>query len=136
MKQKRGAAADLIGAAQEILRSHAFQHDRGGDLVADTLRDLDHAVSRDKALLGIGADEAGVSDTPADLEIADAWADRSNHASPFRAWNERYRSRVMPGAVIDVEEIQPDRGLANLHLAGARIADLDPFPFQDFWPAV
>src|ERR1041384_3709667 len=42
----------------------------------------------------------------------------------------------MPGAVIDVEEIQPDRGLANLHLAGARIADLDPFPFQDFWPAV
>ena len=38
---------------------------------------------------------------------------------------------VEAGAVIDVDEVEARRFLADLHLAGSGIADLDFFPFEN-----
>src|SRR5262249_30446393 len=55
----------------------------------------------------------------------------------FGPENERKRGlRVKPGPVINVDEVESDCRLADLHLARAGIADLDPLPFEDFRPAM
>ena len=99
--------------------------------------DLDHAVGGDQPLFGIGADRPGISDAAPDLQVAHALADRGDDAGPFHARDEgKRRLWVEAGAVIDVDEVEPDRRLLDLDLAGAGLADLDLLPFEDFGPAI
>ena len=59
----------------------------------------------------------------------------STTPAPSTPGRERQRLRVEPGAVIDVDEVEARRLLAQPDLAGAGIADLDLFPLQDLGSA-
>src|SRR5258706_411311 len=57
-------------------------------------------------------------------------------ADPLVAHPRRQRDLVQPGALVDVDKIEPAGLVAHARLARARLADLDLFPFQDFGPAL
>ena len=63
---------------------------------------------------GIGPDRAGSIDDPiAGLEPLDAFADRLDRAGRFQPQARRQFHGVEPAAVIGVDEVQPDRGMAS-----------------------
>ena len=69
--EKRVATRDPVGAPQEIVRCESLQHQRGGLLVGDALRDFYEPLSRDVAHLAVGARlRRQVGDAIADPESA------------------------------------------------------------------
>src|SRR6185312_15189442 len=91
---------------------------------------------RNEPRLGIGADRrVAVSDAVADLEIGDAGAELFDDPRRLIAEHGGHRHRVDAAAIVGVDEIEADRGLANACLARAGLADLDLFPAQDFGAA-
>jgi hypothetical protein len=93
------------------------------------------SVGRDQPHLGIAADRAGIGDPVAGPEIGDAVADRFDRAGALHARDEGQGHRIEPGAVIDIDEIQPDGAMAQPDLAGARFADRDLLPLEHFGAA-
>ena len=122
------AFLDLVRAADKIPRRHALQHDRRRDPVVDAGGNLHQPVDRTQTLLGVRPHRLRIGDAIADLEFLHLRADRFDHARAFHAERERQRVRVQPAAVIDVDEVEADRGVAHQHLARAGGADLDLFP--------
>jgi hypothetical protein len=67
--------------------------------------------------------------------MLDARPDALDDPGAFDPGRERQRLRIEAGAVIDVDEVEPDRVLAESDLAGAGLADLDRLPLQDLGAA-
>src|SRR5688572_3710856 len=65
------------------------------------------------------------------LEIADPLADRLHHAGALVAGDLRQLHRVQTRALVDVDEIDPDRGMADAGLPGAGVTDLDVVVLHD-----
>ena len=119
------------------MRRHALEHDRRCRLVVDIIGDLDHTVGGDQPLFSVGSDRAGIGDAAPHLQVAHALADRSDDARRLRARNERQRRLwVVAGPVIDVDEVEADCRLPDLHLAGVGRADSDVLPFEDIRPPI
>src|SRR5690606_32248484 len=59
-----------------------------------------------------------VTDAVADLDLAHPLAHRLDAAGGLVARHEAQRQRIEPGALIGVDEIEPDRRLADARLAG------------------
>ncbi len=64
-----------------------------------------------------------------------ALTDHLHHARAFQAESTRQRQRIKAGTMISVDEIQPDRSIADSRLAFSRIADRNVFVHQYFGPA-
>ncbi len=129
VKEHHRFGAHAKGLAKEVANRHAPQHDRRRGLVADLSRQLDETVGRDEALLRVAAEDAGIGDPVADLDIDHVLADREHFPCPFRADHGRKRwQRVESRAVVDVDEIHADGALADQRLAGAGRADVDRLP--------
>jgi hypothetical protein len=62
--------------------------------------------------------------------------DRLDDPRALAAEPRRQRAGIETGALVDVDEIEPDRGLPDQHLAAARLRSHDRFPAQDLWTAV
>ena len=62
-----------------------------------------------------------IGDALADLESTDPGAERFDDARALPAETRRQRIRVQPGALVDVDEIEPDGGLADERFAPARL---------------
>ena len=93
-------------------------------------------IGRDQARFGIGTDRRrAIGDAVAGLQIGDAGADFLDHARRLAAEPARQLRRVKPGAVIDIDEVQPHRGMADAGLAGAGLAEIDLLPDQNFGAA-
>jgi hypothetical protein len=63
------------------------------------------------------------------------FTDSLDHASAFHTQTGRHGHGVQTGTVVDVNEVQTDRMMANAHFARARITDGDFYPFEVFWAA-
>ena len=75
VEEDRVAGLHREGPAQEVLRRHALQHHRGGGVVIDPVRQLDHELDVGEPLLGVVAEGDDVGDAVAGLEARDALAD-------------------------------------------------------------
>ncbi|HEY6718818.1 MAG TPA: hypothetical protein VI232_20935 [Reyranella sp.] len=109
----------------EILRRHALQHDGRGLLVAHALGHMHELLDAHEALLAVGAQHAAIGDPVALLEALHLGSDRDDHAGSLAAHCVGHLRRIEAGAGIDVDEVEADRGVLDLHLAGAGRTDLD-----------
>jgi hypothetical protein len=125
MDEQHISGLDPVSPAQQILRGHALEQQCRRHVVADAIGELDQLVGRDIAPLGIGSD-AGVhiGDALADHMIRDARAYRLDDASGFEAETCRQRQRVDALALIDVDEVEADRLMADPDFAGGRWRDV------------
>jgi hypothetical protein len=78
---------------------------------------------------------AGIGDAVAGLELGDAFANGLDDAGAFEADAGWQRQRVEPGAVIGIDEVEADRGMAHANLPRARFAQVDILPAQYLGPA-
>jgi hypothetical protein len=86
---------------------------------------------------GVAADRrAGRSDTIADREIGHAIAQRFDHANALRTQAARQLEWIETGALIDFDEVEPDRGRANPDLAGSGVGQVDIDPLDHFRPTM
>ena len=131
MDQDRLAGLHRMGAADQVPGGHALQHHRRGLLVGDPGRHRHQPVGRHDPRLAVGAERpAGISDAVAGFEPGDARPDLLDDPGRLRAEPARQWHRVEPAALIGVDVIEPDRGMADPDLARAGLADLDLLPFQ------
>ena len=86
------------------------------------------AVGGGQPLLGIGAGLALIGDAVADLEVGDAVADGGDHACPLVARDERQSAPVEAGALVGVDEVEPDRRLLRTATC--------PGPGSPTWPVL
>ena len=129
MDQHRIAGLHAIGAAQQVGGGQALQHHGGSGVESDVFREHQQAVGRDVAHLGVGG-------SIADLDLADPGADRRHHPGAFEADARLQRQRVEAGAMVDVDEIEPDCMLLDGRLAGGRRRNGKLLPDEDFRAAV
>jgi hypothetical protein len=103
-----------IGAAQQVGGGQTLQHHRRRGVEADLFRQAEQAVRRKVARLGVGAHRAaGIGDAIADRDLGHALADRLDHPGPLEADPRRQGQRVESAAMIGVDEIEADRGVAH-----------------------
>ena len=135
--QQRVALAHAIDLTQQHLRSHAFQHQCRGLAIVDAFRDAHQPLSGQHARFAVrtrGIER--VRDAVADLDLTDARPDGFDDARSLAAEHSGQRDRIQAGALVGIDEVQPDRGVPDPHLAGTGIGDLDGVPAQNFRPAV
>ncbi len=130
MEQRGLPRADLERAQQQIFDGDALEKAGRRRPVVDAVGEPDHAVGRDQAIFGIGAGGSVlIDDAVADLERGHPLAQLVDHAGGFRPRREgQLGALVDAGAVVDVDEIDADGGVAQAHLAGGglRHGHLDP----------
>src|SRR5258705_10901809 len=71
----------------------------------------------------------------AGLKIGDAGADFLDHAWRLTAEAARQLRRIDPGAIVDVDKVQSDRGVADAGLARSGLGERDLLPDHDFGTA-
>ena len=136
MKQNRVARLDAIGLADQILHGETLQHHRSRGLVVDTVGQLEQPVGRDEPHFGIGAERGcAIGDAITWLQVGDACAHLLDDSRPLAAKAAWQLHRINTGAIIDVDEVEPDGGVADARLACPGLADIDLFPDQDFGTA-
>jgi hypothetical protein len=135
--EKDGVAGfDAIGLADQVLHREALQHHGRGGFVVDAVGQLEQAIGRDQARFGIGTDRrAAIGDAVAGLQIGHAGSDFLDHAGRLTAQAAGQLGRIGARAVVDVDKIQSNGGVADARLPWPRIADLDLFPDQNFGTA-
>src|SRR5216684_3378495 len=80
--------------------------------------------------------QAGIGYAVAFLQVGHARADRLDHARALVARDLRQLHRIEPRALIGVDEIDADGGVAHAHLALARLADRDVLELEHFRTAL
>ena len=134
MDQDRLAALHRMGAADEVPGGHALQHHCRGLLVGDAIGHRDETVGRHYALIGISAEgPAGIGDAIARFQTTDTGSDFLDDPGALGAEATRQRHLVEPAALIGVDVIEPDRGMAQPNLTLAWLADLNRLPRQNLW---
>src|SRR5690606_18668377 len=119
------------------LRRQPFQHDRGGRSIVDRIGQTHDAIGGDDAQLAVSAGYVSdIGDAVTRSDMTYARADRLDDAGSFSARCERKGRLIQAGALIDVEEIEPDGGVSNEHFARAGCGNFDGPPLEHFRPAV
>ena len=126
------ARLHAIGAPQQVLGGEALHHDRRALLEGQRVGQLHQLTGGNVARFGVSPQRpARVGDPVARGEFGDALAHRLDDAGSLLAEAGRQRHRVEPGAMIGVDEIDADRQVADLHLAGSRRGQAGLDPLQD-----
>ncbi len=124
--EHRLPSLDLGAAVDEELGGAALQHHGRGGLVADEAGERHGHVGSDDAARGVGADRTeAAADPVADGEVDDLGSDRFDDPGGLEADAARQRHGIEARAVIGVDEVDADRGVADEDLATAGIADRD-----------
>ncbi len=133
MDQDNVALLHPVGLAQQILRGEALEHHARAGFVGDRARQLEQKPGFDISLLGVGPGRAAIGDAIAGLEPRDRRSDLDDFAGAFGTRRVRHlRGRIETGAVVDVDEVDPDRVLPQPDLALARRRELDLLELHDF----
>ncbi|MGY4619448.1 hypothetical protein ACVWZ4_004675 [Bradyrhizobium sp. USDA 4472] len=132
MQQNGVASLHTIGLPDQVLRGQPLQHHCSRGHVVDPVRQLQKPIGRDQPRLGIGAKRrSAVCDTVTRLQISDAWPDFFDNARGLAAEPTRQLGRIHARAVVDVDEVEANSGMANARLAWSRLADIDLLPNQN-----
>ena len=126
-----------VGLEQQHVGGHALEHHGGRGPVVDRVRDRHQVAGGHHPSLGVGAKlTAGIGDPLAGLEPLDPGTHRLDHAGAFGAQGQgQIGQRIEPGALVDVDEVETDRGVPDADLAIAGIAHLDVLPCENLGPA-
>jgi len=121
---------------KEILHRQTLQHHRRGLLIRDRVgQGADLRGGHDPGL-GIGAGgRGGIGGAVTLLQMAHTRAHRLDDARALHPKRVGQGQRVEPGAVVDVDEVEPEGMMADADLAWAGIADLELGEFQHLRPA-
>ena len=118
----------LYGATLEDRRRCGF--------VVDTVGDQHRLGGRDVALCRVSAEGGSEgADTVSDRELIDPFAHRLDHARRLDPQPGREFERIEAAAVIGVDEVQADSGVAHAHFAGAGGCKIDVTPADRFGAA-
>jgi hypothetical protein len=123
---------------EQIERGGSFQHDRRGRLVGYAVGDLDQAPCRCEAPIAVSPRQHPIGHAVAGLDLVDPGADRLHDTCGFNSQDRRSRERVLAdgrAAVINVDEIDTDRGMADEGFAFASLLQIDFFGLEGFRPA-
>ena len=119
MHQHDIALLDRITRSQQKLRGHAFQHEGGGHVEVNPIRQFHQPLGGQHPSCAIGADRHRVRHAIADANIRDTLADLLDDSRGFAAG---YQRRRRPGigslAVIGVDEVNADGALCDAYFAG------------------
>jgi hypothetical protein len=97
-----------MNLAQQILRRHALEQNRGGGFIADAVGNFHQPGGGHVGGSGIRTDKAaGVADAVTGFEARDRIAQRFDHAGGLRTQARRHGQRVKPGAMVRVDELTP-----------------------------
>ena len=131
MNQHIVAGLDPGAALDQEFGGAAFKHDRGGGVVVDVVGELDQRRRRDQSRGRIGpalGTEGG--DAVAWRNFAHPFADRNHLARGFEPEPGGERRWIGAGAVIDIDEIDPDRALLDQRLPRPGRAEFDLVPLD------
>src|SRR5262249_57355362 len=96
--------------------------ERGGLLVGDAARHTHHALGRHVTHFAIGAGaREHIRDTLAHTQPAHTAAERCNEARSLAPESARQSQRIKPSAVVDVDIVDADGRVADLHFSGGRL---------------
>ena len=124
---------DLECLVQQVPDRQPLQHQDRALLVGDVVGQLDQFFPGNVALAGVAAEIEIIGDAVAGVKIGHAGPNCDNLAGGFVAGDERQPRRLVEaGAVIDVDEIQADGMLADVHLAGSRRGHIHGLVNQGF----
>jgi hypothetical protein len=137
MNQQRIALAHAIDLAQQHLRCQALQHQRSSLSIVDAVGDAHQPLGGQHARFAVSAGGIErVGDAVADFDLADARADGLDYARCLAAEHRGKRHRIQAGALVGIDEVEPDRRVPDAHLARTGVGDLDAVPAQNFRAAV
>src|SRR6516225_5047072 len=112
---------DLESLVQEVPDRQPLEHEYGALLIGDVVGQLDEFVPGNVALARIGAETGIVGHTIAVVEMRNIGPGGDELARRLITGDERQAGRLVEtGAIIDIDEVEPDRMLADAHLAGSR----------------
>jgi hypothetical protein len=107
----------------------------GGDLRRNPLGDRHRAVGAHHIGLGIAAEAAGIGGPSPALKRVTPSPTGVHHARGLAARDRRQFHGIEAGAVVGVDEVDPDRLVADADLAGGRRRRVDLHPLQDLGAA-
>ena len=119
----------------EIVHGETLEHHSGGLNVADALRELDEPVGRCESQRAIRSGQGRICDAIAGLQVANIRADRLDDSRALLSRDGRQRHRIESRALVGVDEIDANRGVAQQRLAGTGLADRHIHQLQDFGTA-
>ena len=107
----------------------------GGDLFGRLVVQLYQPLGADHALLGIAAALHAVGHAVTGNKIGHVGPDLFDNAGTFHAQDDRQvLHRIAAGPLLNIDVVQPDRGMPETHLAHARSADGDVLPAHGVRP--
>jgi hypothetical protein len=126
MDHHRHVGADLHHAVEKHVGRHPFKEDGRRVLVGHVRRELQEAVGRKVGFGRIGPDRAAtISDAIAFRKNGHAGPHGFDHSGGLDAETGRQWQREGARALVDVDEVEPDRGMAHADLAGRRRRQID-----------
>lgn len=133
-----GSGTDPVGAVEEKLDRHALHHPARSGLEGNIVRQAYQRGGINVAPFAIGAGAARIGHAIPLAEIADARTDGNHGPCGLAAGNERQSARrlVEAGAIVDIDEVERDRRMADLHLSRRRRRHVDIGVFEDLRTAV
>ena len=121
------------GTAQQVLGGQALEHHGGASLEADGVGELADVFGGHHTHFAVAAGGvAGIRGAVAGLQVGDAGADGLNDAGAFHAQGQRHGEGVQASALVNVNEVQADRVVADADLAGAGVAHGHVHEFELF----
>ena len=133
MDQDAIAGLHRMAAVKQVTGGHAPKHHTSCLSAVDAVRQPDQSMGRDAAVLSIGPrGNAGVGHPVTRLEFRDIGSHRLHDAGAFQTQDGgQRRQRIESGAVIHVNEIEPNRLLVKPDLPGPRRSGINIFPAHD-----
>ena len=105
------------------MHSEPLQHHRGGLYVAYTRGNPYEPVGRSEAGFRVGTGQRRVGHAVADSHVAHARPYRFDYARAFIAGDGREVHGIESRALVGVDEVHANRGMAQAHLSRTRLAD-------------
>ena len=131
------SAPDPPHSSQQAFRRQPLEHRRGGEAVAHPLGNAHQPLCGHHSLLHVGAGlRVRVGDAIAGRETPHPATDLLDDARRLASGHQRQRALVEPGALVHIDEIEPDRGVADQHFAAAGVAGRNLLPAKDLGTAI
>src|SRR5690348_2174276 len=121
MDQHAMMRLDLESFVQKVPGGQSLEHQHRALLKGDVVWKFDELVPGHVALARVTAEVVVIGDAVSRVKMCYARADCCHFTRGFVASDERQAERIVkPCAIIDIDEIQSDRMLADAYLARSR----------------